>query len=185
MVLTREQYIEKYYGEVIQATRGSKIFPEVAIMQGALESGNGNSTLASKYNNHFGIKADSSWKGEKVFLPTKEVRNGITVIENEPFRVYNTVKDSFRDYAKFLQENPRYTKAGVFKAKTPQEQADALQRAGYATAPYYAQSLKTMISRNMDDLIEIAKKYKDSTPVILLGIGVTIFLGYRLYKLVK
>jgi flagellum-specific peptidoglycan hydrolase FlgJ len=101
MALTREQYIEKYYGEVIQATRGTKIFPEIAIMQGALESGNGNSALASKYNNHFGIKADSSWKGEKVFLPTKEVRNGITVIENEPFRVYNTVKDSFRDYAKF------------------------------------------------------------------------------------
>jgi hypothetical protein len=33
--------------------------------------------------------------------------------------------------------------------------------------------------------MEIAKKYKDNTPVILLGIGVTIFLGYRLYKLVK
>jgi flagellum-specific peptidoglycan hydrolase FlgJ len=185
MALTREQYIEKYYGEVIQATRGTKIFPEIAIMQGALESGNGNSTLASKYNNHFGIKADSSWKGEKVFLPTKEVRNGITVVENEPFRVYSSVKDSFRDYAQFLQENPRYTKAGVFTAKTPQEQADALQRAGYATAPYYAQSLKTMISRNIDDLMEIAKKYKDNTPVILLGIGITIFFGYRLYKLVK
>jgi len=118
-------------------------------------------------------------------LPTEEVRNGKRVVENEPFRVYSSVRDSFRDYAKFLQENPRYTKAGVFSAKTPQAQAEALQRAGYATDPNYASALKSMISRNIDDLMEIAKKYKDNTPVILLGIGVTIFLGYRLYKLVK
>jgi flagellum-specific peptidoglycan hydrolase FlgJ len=185
MALTREQYIEKYYGEVIQATRGSKIFPEVAIMQGALESGNGNSTLASKYNNHFGIKADSSWEGDVVKLPTREVFGGKSVTITEPFRVYENARDSFRDYVDFLKENPRYDKAGVFSAKTPQAQAEALQKAGYATDPNYASALKTMISRNMDDLMEIAKKYKDNTPVILLGIGITIFFGYRLYKLVK
>ena len=183
--MTREEYIEKYYGEVIQATRGTKVFPEVAIMQGALESGNGASSLASKYNNHFGIKADSSWKGEVVKLPTREVINGKSVTVNEPFRVYTTARDSFRDYVRFLQDNPRYKKAGVFDAKTPQQQAEALQKAGYATDPDYASTLKSMISRNIDDLREIARKYRDYSPYVILGIGVTIFLSYRLYKLTK
>jgi flagellum-specific peptidoglycan hydrolase FlgJ len=36
-----------------------------------------------------------------------------------------------------LQSNPRYKNAGVFKAKTVKEQAEALKRAGYATGTDY------------------------------------------------
>ena len=37
-----------------------------------------------------------------------------------------------------LQRNRRYTRFGVFNAETPEEQAKALKKAGYATSAKYA-----------------------------------------------
>jgi flagellum-specific peptidoglycan hydrolase FlgJ len=33
------------------------------------------------------------------------------VRKKEPFRVYDTIEESFRDHARFLIENPRYKNA--------------------------------------------------------------------------
>ena len=41
------------------------------IAQACLESGYGLSSLASKYNNYFGLKCGSSWRGKSVNLQTK------------------------------------------------------------------------------------------------------------------
>jgi len=65
-----------------------------------------------------------------------------------PFRKYATVTDSFRDRNRFLARNPRYTNNGVFSAPDPASQCRALQRAGYATDPEYADKLITLIVRN-------------------------------------
>lgn len=181
--LTREEYIKKFYPEVVRATFGTGIFPEVAIMQSALESGNGNSTLAKQYNNHFGIKADASWKGKSVNLNTREVFSGKSVYIKDRFRVYSSYEDSARDYVKFLKTHSRYTNAGVFKAKTPQEQIDAIKRAGYATDPNYASIIKNMISRNID-LLDDYMMNSDAPYIALLLIG-TGFMAYRLYKEIK
>ena len=125
---------------------GSGLFPSVLLAQAALESGWGESILAKKFNNLFGIKSDKSWKGESVILPTREVINGTSIIVDQPFRVYSDPSDSFSDRNKFLQKNPRYTKAGVFTAKTPEAQAIALQNAGYATDPGYAAAIIKIIN---------------------------------------
>jgi len=180
---TREEYIKRFYPEVVRATMGSGIFPQVAIMQSALESGNGNSTLAKKYNNHFGIKADASWKGKSVNLNTREVYSGQSVYEKANFRFYDSYEDSARDYVKFLKTHSRYTNAGVFKAKTPQEQIDAIKRAGYATDPNYASILKNMITKNID-LLDDYVINSDAPYIALLLIG-TGFMAYRLYKEIK
>ena len=181
--LTREEYIKKFYPEVVVATKGSGIFPEVAIMQSALESGNGNSSLASVYNNHFGIKADSSWKGKKVNLDTREVFSGKSVYIKDSFRVYNSYEESARDYVKFLKTHSRYTNAGVFKAKTPQEQIEAIKRAGYATDPNYATIIKSMISRNIELLNQL--NIPNYAPELAILIILTGFASYKLYKLYK
>lgn len=150
--MTREEYVQKFKDVVLNAVKGTGLFPSLMMAQAILESSDkngvpGNSTLSRLYNNHFGIKADKSWLGPKVNLKTREVFDGNEVMIGDFFRVYEDVTQSFRDRITFLQKNSRYTKAGVFAAKTPEEQAEALQIAGYATDPKYASILKALIQK--------------------------------------
>jgi len=189
--MTREEFIRKFYPDTIRATAGSGIFPEVAISQAIVESANSQgvpykSSLAVKYNNFFGIKADKSWKGRAVRLKTDEYfdpKVKTTIVDG--FRVYDSYKDSVADYVKFLKENARYRNAGVFSAKTPEEQIDAIKKAGYATAPSYAQTIKSIIKANYSTMIDVAKKFKPYAPYALVLSLVGIYLGYRYYKLKK
>ena len=146
--LTRSQFIKQYAPVAKAAAQGTGLFPSVFIAQAILESGNGNSSLTKQANNFFGIKADSSWLGNYVIKPTKEFINGVEVIINAKFRAYNTAFDSFADRVNFLKRNSRYSKAGVFIAATPEQQAQALQKAGYATDPEYSNLLIKLINQN-------------------------------------
>lgn len=149
--MERKQWINIHYPAARMVTAGTGIFPETLLSQAILESSAkdkngvyrvGASQLASRANNYFGIKKGTGWKGKTIDLPTLEYYAGKPVTVIQTFRAYPTTADSFRDYVNFLKSNPRYTKAGVFTATTPEEQADALQKAGYATDPKYASILK-------------------------------------------
>ena len=113
-----------------------------------MESGWDGSTLSETYNNAFGIKADSSWTGRVVTLPTKEYINGEYVTVNANWRVYDDINQSVRDRTQFLLENSRYTEGGVFRASNYAEQCRALQNSGYATDPNYANLLISIIESN-------------------------------------
>jgi mannosyl-glycoprotein endo-beta-N-acetylglucosaminidase/stage II sporulation protein P len=88
-------------------------------------------------------------------MNTREVFDDQEVYIVDGFRWYDNAKNSFYDRVDFLKENSRYEAHGVFKAKSPEEQADALQRAGYATSPNYASTLKWII--NTYDLKKLDK----------------------------
>jgi flagellum-specific peptidoglycan hydrolase FlgJ len=156
--MTRQEYIQKFRGVVIGAVKGTGLYPSVMMAQAILESSDkkgvpGNSSLAKVYNNHFGIKADKSWAGKKVNMKTREVFDGKDVIIGDYFRVYEDALQSFKDRIQFLLKNKRYFNAGVFKSPTPEQQADALQAAGYATDPNYAKVIKGLIANlNLKDL---------------------------------
>ena len=140
---TRKEFINEFGAYVHQVTRGTGILPGTLIAQLFLESSKGGvvggSRLSQDANNYFGIKCSGGWQGPKYYIDTREVVNGKNVIVNACFRKYGSIQDSIQDYVLFLQENNRYKTAGVFEAKTVKEQAQALKRAGYATAPSYAQ----------------------------------------------
>lgn len=137
------------------------ILPSITISQAILESGWGESTLSSQYNNLFGIKADSRWSGEKVELETKENYDDVIV---GAFRAYDDFDSSIQDHGKFLYENERYSKSGFFEGRTYKEQAQSLENAGYSTAKdeegnlIYADKLIRVIQENnlmlYDTLIE-------------------------------
>lgn len=156
--MTRQEYIDQFKDVVKEAVKGTGLFPSLMMAQAILESSDvrgvpGNSTLARVYNNHFGVKADASWKGKKVSLITHEVYDGASVIIGDFFRVYEEPTQSFKDRVMFLKKNIRYTKAGVFNAPTPEKQAEALKEAGYATDPKYAIKLQSLIIKhNLQDL---------------------------------
>jgi len=140
---SRKEFIEEYGAFVHKATQGTGILPGTLIAQLFLESSSGSkvggSKLSREANNYFGIKCAGGWDGPKYFIDTREVVNGRSIMVNACFRKYGSIKDSILDYIDFLQTNQRYKTAGVFDAKTVKEQAQALKRAGYATAPGYAQ----------------------------------------------
>ncbi len=137
--LSREEYIEKYKETAMKSMREFKIPASITLAQALLESSNGNSDLAKRSNNHFGIKCHSSWKGKKTFHDDDA--------RQECFRVYKDVYDSYADHAEFLLR-PRYAKLFDLDIDDYKSWGKGLREAGYATNPRYPQLLIKIIEDN-------------------------------------
>ena len=137
MQYTRQEFIDKYGNYVSNAVQGTGLHEGTLFAQAFLESGikkhtKSGSKLSREANNFFGIKCSKSWKGKRYNIDTGEwsKEKGMYIEPKACFRAYDSPKDSIDDYINFLQVNPRYNKAGVFKAKSVKEQAQRLQNAG-------------------------------------------------------
>jgi flagellum-specific peptidoglycan hydrolase FlgJ len=121
------------------------IHASFTIAEAALESGWGGSGLTSSANNLFGVKADPSWTGDVLELPTQEyvkATNGwITVVAR--WRKYPDWLASINDHAQFLLENERYESA--LQCTSVEDFCNAIQAAGYATDPQYASKIISII----------------------------------------
>lgn len=121
----------------------------VLLAQSALETGWGKHVPRTSGGessfNLFGIKADRSWKGEKVSVGTLEYRGGVARREQAKFRAYASPADSFVDYVAFLRRNPRYGDA--LESTTGEQFIRGLQKAGYATDPRYASKILSIRDR--------------------------------------
>ncbi|MDF2506045.1 glucosaminidase domain-containing protein, partial [Clostridium sp.] len=142
--LNTEQFINTVAPAAEDTYKKDKIFPSVTLAQAMLESGEGTSALTKKANNLFGIKA-FSWPGKIIQMPTRENYKGINVVIMGKFRAYDNWTQSVEDHGSFLVNNNTYKKHGVFAATSYTAQAKALQSAGYATDPGYAQKLIGLI----------------------------------------
>lgn len=123
------------------------VLASITIAQAILESGWGKSKLSIECKNLFGVKAIGRWRGPKKSYPTYEYYSGRKTLINDYFRVYNSYAESIEDHELFLVNNSRYRQHGFFNAKDYIGQANALQRAGYATAPNYAKQLIQLINQ--------------------------------------
>jgi len=147
-----ERFLEQALPEAlrIQITEG---IPASAIMaQAILESNYGQSSLAKKGNNYFGLKAFDSWKGPRQKnVPTLDDGSIPTIAD---FRAYPSLGDGFNGYASFLRETGRYDNA--FNKKTGIEFISTVLRDGYCGDPRYVEMVKTIISRhNLEKLDSI------------------------------
>jgi len=176
-------FINKHFQEAVNATKGTGLLPEVALVQSMLESANGTSGLSKPpFNNYFGIKAGAGWTGGKALFKTREVLNGKSVMVDAYFRTYSSYEDSIKGWVTFLVSNPRYTHAGLFTAKTPTAQFAALKKAGYATDPNYVSALSNFFNSVKTSIIENYKKI-NINPTWLTVSLLPIFLGaFFLYK---
>jgi len=141
----------------LECQRITKIPASFTLAQAALESAWGASKLAQQGRNLFGVKADKSWKGETLDMLTTEVVRGKPIKVVAKWRVYPTWSACILDRAKFFRDNLRYGKC--WKETTGEGWARAVQAAGYATDPDYADKLvRTMESRNLTrfDKVEAA-----------------------------
>ena len=134
-----ERYILTYYPIAVEQMVRHNIPASITLAQGLLESGAGNSKLSRSSNNHFGIKADKSWKGKR----TSSMDNGKLCY----FRKYNSVSDSYEDHSMFLVNRQRYSSLFKLKKSDYKGWAKGLKKAGYAEDPAYPTKLINLIER--------------------------------------
>ena len=109
----------------------------VTIAQAIDESGWGQSALAIRDHNLFGIKGTGPAGTD--MLPTQEYQNGQYVTVTAPFRVYHNVAESIADHGQLLANGPSYQHA---MADQHLPDAFATDLTGvYATDPQYGASL--------------------------------------------
>ena len=134
--ISKQEYVEQWSPVAVEQMVEFGIPASITLAQGILESANGNSVLATKGNNHFGIKCHG-WEGKKMYKDDDR--------ENECFRVYKNAKASYRDHSEFLKKYNRYAFLFDYKSDDYKSWAKGLKKAGYATNPKYPQLLIDII----------------------------------------
>jgi hypothetical protein len=130
-------YIDQYKDIAIKEMKRTGIPASITLAQGIVESNSGESNLALNFNNHFGIKCKTDWKGETTYQDDDT--------KQECFRVYPNANSSFIDHSNFIKTRPNY--AALFQLDPVDDSAWAigLKKAGYATASDYANKLMKVI----------------------------------------
>jgi len=122
----------------------------VLLAQSALETGWGNKVIQQgngrSSHNLFGIKADGRWDGLRVNISSLEYIDGKAKREFSTFKVYESYKESFDDYVDFIKGNNRYRSA-LKNNDNGEGYIKALQEAGYATDPQYANKVIDIVQR--------------------------------------
>jgi len=130
-------YVDQYKDIAIKEMKRTGIPASITLAQGIVESNSGESNLALNFNNHFGIKCKTDWKGETTYQDDDT--------KQECFRVYPNANASFIDHSNFIKTRPNY--APLFQLDPVDDSAWAigLKKAGYATASDYANKLMKVI----------------------------------------
>jgi flagellar protein FlgJ len=133
-----------------EASRATGVPAHLMLGQAALESGWGKREIKGQdgtpSNNLFGIKATGNWDGKVVEATTTEYINGVKQKRVEKFRAYDSYADSFKDFANLMRNNPRYENV-MANLQNTNGYAQAMQKAGYATDPNYANKLASVIQK--------------------------------------
>ena len=137
--MSRNEYIDTWANDAVYQMNQFGIPASITLAQGILESGNGNSYLATYANNHFGIKCHS-WEGDKAYRDDDK--------KNECFRKYLSPTESYNDHSKFLTNGSRYNFLFDYKVTDYKAWAKGLKKAGYATNPKYPELLIRLIEDN-------------------------------------
>ena len=125
---SHQQFIERLVPHAQELQDGYGVLPSIILGQAILESNWGKSTLASKYNNLFGIKAYGDQK--KVSLETKEFVNEEWITIQGDFKVYDSWEQSMDDHTQLFVQGVDWNPAlyeKVITATNYQEAAQALQ----------------------------------------------------------
>lgn len=158
--MTPKDFVKKYKPFALETERKTGISHLFTLAQAALESGWGERTFG---NMLFGIKARPETPADKkqllrttevlssanavfpkIFSIKKRADGKYTYSVLDWFRKYETQEECFTDHAQFFFINKRYAKALLVRSD-PYKFAEEVAKAGYATAPNYADSLKKLI----------------------------------------
>lgn len=143
----RQDFIKEIAPTARKEQRRYHVLASITIAQAALESDWGQSELATKYNNLFGVKETGT---NSALMTTKEYVNGQWIEIKASFAVYPSWQKSIEAHTKLFVDGLEGDQAHyqqVINATNYQQAAQALQENGYATDPDYAQKLITIIEK--------------------------------------
>ena len=140
----QQGFVDRMLPFAMQASQASGVPPQLMLGQAALESGWGKREIrmadGGNSFNLFGIKAGAGWDGKVAEVMTTEYKDGVAHKQIETFRAYASYADAFQDYANLIGNNPRYASV-LQQGGNVAGMAQAMQNAGYATDPDYADKL--------------------------------------------
>ena len=196
--MTVKQFIDNFFLDALKSQKEKGINAIFTLGQAALETGWGKSAPGNMF---FGVKATPDTPANKrQLLITTEVFNDdkqgyrfpevlsitkrsdgkYTYKVKDWFRKYDSPSESFSDHADFFYKNNRYAEALKVK-DDPYAFADAIAKAGYATSPNYAKTLKSVIQTVDENISDFVKKKE----VIIGGgalIAIGLIIGFLIYK---
>jgi flagellar protein FlgJ len=161
-----KDFVESLYPQALEAAKELNIDPKALLAQAAVETGWGKFVIhqgnGDSSHNLFGIKADKRWEGEKAVVDTLEYINQVPEKQQAAFRSYQDFGGSLNDYVAFIQGNPRYSQA-IEETHSPAKYFNALQEAGYATDPVYADKVMSvykgdLLNDTLKDLLDGVSK---------------------------
>ena len=139
-----QEFISGIWSHAQQAAEKIGADVRALVAQAALETGWGQHQIRDgqgvSINNLFGIKAGSTWTGDRQAVTTLEYEDGMAVRQRAEFRAYANLTEAFNDYVDFLTSHPRYQGA-LEHASDARAFVEELQNAGYATDPEYADKI--------------------------------------------
>ena len=130
-------YIAQYKTIAMKEMKRTGVPASITLAQAIVESNSGESNLAKKHNNHFGIKCKSDWTGAKTYQDDDA--------KQECFRAYDAAELSFKDHSNFLKNRPNYVDLFLLDPVDDTAWAYGLKKAGYATASDYPKKLLKII----------------------------------------
>lgn len=133
------RYVQKYAPQY-----GIKCCSAV-IAQAILESGWGESLLASQYHNFFGLKCGTKWTGPSVNMTTQEEYDtgSLTTIKDN-FRVYGSMEEGVKGYFEFIQLERYQNLKGI---TDPQTYLETIKADGYATSSSYVKNNMAIVTQ--------------------------------------
>ena len=143
--MSREDFISQV-AEIVSreaSSRGYK-FPSAIIAQACIESNFGESLLASKYHNYFGMKCGSSWTGSSVNMKTNEEIKGSLISIKDNFRTYANMEDGIKGYFDFISKSRYYN---LKSATSSRDYLEKIKADGYTTSSTYVDTVYNIVEK--------------------------------------
>jgi len=134
--------IQEVYDAAKQHAHKVGVSAKLLWAQAMLETGWGQHFASDSSHNLFGIKASPNEQAD--FAETTEVIAGSVIRVIQPFKRYSSFAESFQDYVDLVKNSPRYQEA--LTQNSDQGYIKALQKAGYATDPEYAEKVMSVMN---------------------------------------
>lgn len=142
-----QNYIAQYRDLAIQEQRLMGIPASIKLAMALLESGSGQSYLAVKGNNHFGIKWWNTARDGAEFIETfDDAKDSRGKRIASRFIKFNSVEESYRKHSEVLRR-PRYQVLFTYHITDYHSWAYGLEACGYATSKGYGARLIELIDR--------------------------------------
>jgi flagellum-specific peptidoglycan hydrolase FlgJ len=144
---TSQSYIEQFKDDAISIMRETGIPASIILGIAMHESANGNSNIAQKLNNQFGIKGNS---GSVYYKNNKKIRSS--------YKRYDSIMDSFADFARIITlRRERGTISPALKETEYEKWVKGIQRSGYASSKKWASQVLAIIRKYDLNELDAAK----------------------------